>query len=94
MTSGGVQYDNSPSRLNVAKAGIAAILNNFMEYADFALMDYSTTYEIAAAPILYDLGLLHERPGRLHLHTLTPGASEYVANPCYNVPLNAATSVR
>ncbi|HTT06490.1 MAG TPA: PilC/PilY family type IV pilus protein [Steroidobacteraceae bacterium] len=38
----GTLVDNSASRLNVAKAGISAILNSFMGYADFALMDYQT----------------------------------------------------
>src|SRR6185437_1454028 len=37
----GMWWDNSASRLNVAKEGIEAILNAYMEYADFALMDYS-----------------------------------------------------
>jgi type IV pilus assembly protein PilY1 len=39
----GTFVDNSASRLNVAKAGISAILNSFMEYADFALEDYQTS---------------------------------------------------
>ena len=43
VTTGGVQYDNSPSRLNVAKAGITSILNNYIADADFALMDYQTS---------------------------------------------------
>ena len=43
VNTGGVQYDNSPSRLNVAKAGIASILNNYIADADFALMDYQTS---------------------------------------------------
>src|SRR5579871_771645 len=34
--------DNSPSRLNVAKGGITAVLNTFMANADFALVDYQT----------------------------------------------------
>ena len=43
FNSGGTLYDNGPSRLNVAKGGIAAILNQYMQSADFALMDYQTT---------------------------------------------------
>src|SRR5271165_3154062 len=39
VVSGGHQADNSASRLNVAKGGVNAILQAYMEYADFALMD-------------------------------------------------------
>ena len=40
--SAGLQLDNSASRLNVAKAGITAILNAFIASADFGLIDYQT----------------------------------------------------
>src|SRR6202035_3759980 len=43
VISGGLQLDNSASRLNVAKAGITAILNAYIASADFAVMDYSTS---------------------------------------------------
>src|SRR6516164_6153906 len=36
----GVRVDNSPSRLNVAKASITAVLTTFLPNADFALLDY------------------------------------------------------
>ena len=35
VTQAGVEYDNSNSRLNVAKAGIASILQTFLPVADF-----------------------------------------------------------
>ena len=41
--SGGVLYDNSASRLNVAKAGILNVLNQYLPSMDFALEDYSTS---------------------------------------------------
>ncbi|MGH7118930.1 MAG: hypothetical protein ACREFP_08070, partial [Acetobacteraceae bacterium] len=77
---GGTLVDNSPSRLNVSKAGITAILNSFMEYADFALMDYSTAnlgeYTTWAYYMSPDTGGF--------TFTSSPGTSDYVANPCYN----------
>lgn len=94
VTTGGVQYDNSPSRLNVAKAGISAILTNFMEYADFALVDYSTTYDNCCGTNPYTTWVYYmSNPGGFTFTNTAPGSGEYVANPCYNVPLNAATSV-
>ena len=41
--SGGVLYDNSPSRLNVAKAGILTVLGQYLPSMDFALESYSTS---------------------------------------------------
>jgi type IV pilus assembly protein PilY1 len=58
VISGGLQLDNSVSRLNVAKAGITSILNAFIASADFGLMDYQTGYP----------GLSDEPAGRVHLH--------------------------
>ena len=43
VTVSGNLVDNSPSRLNVAKGGLTAVLTMFMSNADFALMDYSTS---------------------------------------------------
>jgi len=82
VTASGVQYDNSASRLNVAKAGITAILNDFMEYADFALMDYSTG---APGPAYTTWAYYMSPAGSGFTFTATPGASPYVANPCYMV---------
>lgn len=75
----GTLVDNSPSRLNVAKAGIAAILNNFMEYADFALMDYQTSNLGEYTTWAYYMS----PPGSDFTFTDSPGSSDYVANPCY-----------
>jgi len=41
VAGSGVWLDNSPSRLNVAKAGIMSVLTNYIPYADFGLMEYS-----------------------------------------------------
>ncbi len=43
VNSSGALVDNSASRLNVAKAGLAAILQAYMGNTDFALEDYRTS---------------------------------------------------
>jgi type IV pilus assembly protein PilY1 len=77
---GGVLYDNSASRLNVAKAGITAILNNYIADADFALLDYDTWSIGLYTTWVYQMS----QPGGFTF-TATPGANEYVANPCFGV---------
>ena len=43
VSSNGVLYDNSASRLNVAKAGIGSVLGQYLGSMDFALEDYQTS---------------------------------------------------
>lgn len=71
--------DNSPSRLNVAKQGIAAMLTTFMPNADFGLMDYQT-----GDATLYTTWLYQMSPtGSGFVFTNTPVAgNRYVTNPC------------
>jgi len=78
VTSGGVQYDNSASRLNVAKGGITAILNDYMEYADFALMDYNTSGNALYTTWVYYMSA----PGSIFSFSTTPSSST-LPNPCY-----------
>lgn len=80
VTSGSLLLDNSPSRLNVAKAGISAILQAYIASADFGLMNYSTSGNTAYTTWVYQMS----QPGGFTF-TSTPGANEYVANPCYQV---------
>ncbi len=75
--SGGYWWDNSASRLNVAKEGIEAILNAYMEYADFALMDYSVGGSVMETSAYY-----MSAPGGFTF-TNSPGASPHINNPCY-----------
>jgi len=82
VSSGGTLYDNGPSRLNVAKGGIAAILNQYMQSADFALMDYKTTSGIS----LYQTWVYYMSPNDGFTFTNTaPTDSDtpYVSNPCF-----------
>lgn len=82
VSSGGHRYDNSASRLNVAKEGISAILNAYMEYADFALMDYSAGGSVTETSVYYMSG-----PGGFTF-TNSPGSSPYVNNPCYGASVS------
>ncbi len=55
--SGGVLYDNSPSRLNVAKAGILSVLGQYLPSMDFALESYSTS-----SPTVYTTWVYYMSP--------------------------------
>jgi type IV pilus assembly protein PilY1 len=84
--------DNSPSRMNLAKAGIYSVLNSFMANTDFALMDYAT-------------GSLQESPTWVYYMSAGAGftvvdtvpvtvpATRAVANPCYKVILTGGDAV-
>ena len=78
----GMLYDNSASRLNVAKAGIQAIIAAYAKNTQFALEDYST-----GEPTLYTTWVyLMSNPGGFTFsstNTSPPAGSEYVLNPCY-----------
>ncbi|HTT05905.1 MAG TPA: PilC/PilY family type IV pilus protein [Steroidobacteraceae bacterium] len=78
VTTSGVQYDNSASRLNVAKAGITAILNDYMEYADFALEDYNTS-----GNALYTTWVYYMSQQSSNFTFSNTASANTVANPCY-----------
>ena len=86
--SGGHRVDNSPSRLNVAKGGIAAMLATYMPYADFALIDYSLSGTNIYTTWVYEMS-----PPAGFVFTNSPvNGNRYIPNPClgYNlVPINA-----
>jgi type IV pilus assembly protein PilY1 len=83
VTTGSIQYDNSPSRLNVAKAGITSILDNYIADADFALMDYQTSALNSWMTWVYQMS---PAGGFQFTNTATPPlGDEVVPNPCYGV---------
>src|ERR1700758_785377 len=87
--SGGHLVDNSPSRLNVAKGGIAAMLQTYMPYADFALIDYSLSGTNIYTTWVYEMS----PPGGF-VFTNSPSApNRYIPNPCFGynklAPANA-----
>jgi len=80
VTIGTTQYDNSASRLNVAKQGISSILSSYMANADFALMDYDTSGLTYYTTWVYQMS-----PAGGFTFTSLHAASNQVANPCYNI---------
>jgi type IV pilus assembly protein PilY1 len=88
--SGGKLADNGPSRLNMAKAGIQAILTAYMQNTDFALETYSTSGNSLYATWVYYMS----PPGSNFVFTNTPiSGNVYIANPCYNY-LSASATVK
>lgn len=83
VSQSGTLYDNGPSRLNVAKAGVQAILNAYMQNTDFALEVYNTS-----GTTLYTTWVYYMSPtGSNFSFTNTPvSGNTYVTNPCYNYP--------
>ncbi len=90
-SSGSNLCDNSPSRLNVAKAAISAVLDAFMPDTDFALMDYETSSLSYYETWLYVMSpwntTTNATTGQLNglpfYFTSTQVAGDsYVANPC------------
>lgn len=81
VTQSGVLVDNSPSRLNVAKQGVQAILENYLPTTDFALAAYSTSSVQS-----YNTWVYYMSPtGNNFSFTNTQVAgNRYVINPCYN----------
>ncbi|MBV9317456.1 MAG: hypothetical protein JOZ34_08335, partial [Gammaproteobacteria bacterium] len=81
VAANGVLVDNSPSRLNVAKQGIAAVLNAFLPNADFALFDY-----VLSGTGVHNTWLYEMSPTTgpfVFSNTITPPPDRWVANPCY-----------
>jgi type IV pilus assembly protein PilY1 len=90
VNSGGLQLDNSASRLNVAKAGITAILNAFIASADFGLMDYQTGG--SGAPYttwVYQMSDTPSTPGPFTFtsNPIPPANRELVPNPCFGIDI-------
>ncbi len=85
---GGTLYDNGPSRLNVAKAGVRAILDAFMQNTDFALETYSTS-----STGLYTTWVYYMSPtGSGFTFINSPSDSyRYVTNPCYGYTTTSTT---
>jgi len=89
VVSGSTLTDNSASRLNVAKEGITAILNQYMASTDFALMDYQASVSPAYSTWVY---LMSPNGGFSFSNTLPTGTTRYVINPCYNYSASTTSS--
>jgi type IV pilus assembly protein PilY1 len=76
--SNGVVYDNSPSRLNIAKESIQSIVQTYIKSIDIGLMDYSINNPQVLQTWLY---LMSGSGGFTLSNSPSAGA---VPNPCYN----------
>lgn len=88
VSSNGTLFDNGASRLNVAKAGIKAIVQAYMQNTDFALETYSTS-----GTSLYTTWVYYMSPtasGFVFTSSKLAG-SRYVANPCLSYALTTST---
>ncbi|WP_392536412.1 pilus assembly protein [Legionella sp. 227] len=88
VSQSGVLVDNSPSRLNVAKAGIQAIINTYMESTDFAL----ETYSISGVGV-YNTWVYYMSPqsSNFSFTSTQVAGNTYVQNPCYNYSTASST---
>ncbi|HEV7123775.1 MAG TPA: PilC/PilY family type IV pilus protein [Rhodanobacter sp.] len=88
VSSRGTLYDNGPSRLNVAKGGLTAILDQYMQSADFALMDYQ-----ASGITSYQTWVYYMSPagGFTFTNTAPAAGNPYVNNPCLGYTLASST---
>ncbi|WP_266156433.1 pilus assembly protein [Dyella silvatica] len=87
--SNGTLYDNSPSRLNVAKQGVSAILQQYLPSTDFGLIDYGTTGTTLYTTWVYEMSA---DGGFTFTNTKPTGSTRYILNPCYNYS-NASSTV-
>src|SRR4029077_12611977 len=76
--SGGQLVDNSPSRLNVAKGGLTAMLAQYLPYADFALIDYKLSGTNIYTTWVYEMS----PPGGFVFTNNPVAGNRYIPNPC------------
>ena len=79
VNASGTLYDNGASRLNVAKGGLQAILQTYMQNTDFALMDYKVSPHVATTWVYY----MSPAGGFRFANAPLPVGNQYVANPCF-----------
>lgn len=86
----GILYDNGASRLNVAKAGIQAIIESYIQTTDFALADYTTTGNALYTTWVY---YMSPQTGNFTFTNTQVTGNRYIINPCYLYP-SASSTVR
>ncbi len=93
VNQGGILYDNSASRLNVAKQALQAIIQQYATSFDFGLMDYSTN-----TPSLYTTWVYYmSGPDGFAFGDsgdLPPSGTRWVANPCYQSTAGYCNSIK
>lgn len=91
VRSGAGLVDNGPSRLNIAKAGIAAVLKQYLPTLDFGLVAFD-----AEDPGAMDTWVYHLPPadGRFAFTNARQPGARYVANPCQGYTTASADVAR
>ena len=93
VNQGGTLYDNSASRLNVAKQALQAVIQQYAASFDFGLMDYST-----GTPSLYTTWVYYmSGPNGFAFGAtgdLPPSGTHWVPNPCYNSTADYCNSIK
>ncbi len=89
----GIEYDNSASRLNVAKEALSQVISYYAANFDMGLMDYSTGGSATYTTWLY----MMSEPGGFTFGTSdsTPPADggNWRPNPCYLSTLNSCAAI-
>ncbi len=84
----GTLYDNSASRLNVAKGGVTAILNAYMQNTDFALETYNTSSVNRYTTWVYYMSV---QGGPFTFTNTQTTGKRYVINPCFGYTTSSST---
>ena len=87
VVQNGLLVDNGPSRLNVAKAGVEAIIKTYMQTTDFGLATYNTSGSVYNTWVY----LMSPQGENFSFRKRPPPGSRYVNNPCYNYLLSSST---
>lgn len=80
VTQSGNLVDNGPSRLNMAKAGVQAIIQSYMQSTDFALEVYNTNSTAVYTTWVY---YMSPQTGNFTFANTPVGTTRYVTNPCF-----------
>lgn len=88
VNQSGTLYDNGASRLNVAKAGISAIIQSYIQTTDFALETYNTSNTSLYSTWVYYMSV---QSGNFSFTNTQTAGNQYVNNPCYGYLTGSAT---
>lgn len=88
VSTSGVLYDNSASRLNVAKGGIDAILDAYIQNTDFALETYNTSSVNRYTTWVY---YMSPQTGNFTFTNTQTADNRYVTNPCFGYTSASST---
>lgn len=88
VSQSGTLIDNGPSRLNMAKAGVQAIIQAYMQSTDFALATYTTSGAQTYNTWVY---YMSPQTGNFAFTNSPVAGNRYITNPCYNYSSSSST---